>query len=89
MMHDDNNLCKSEFGFDSSETKNHVMSSTMEIIDSAQPWSQCSKKAIVDFLQDKRGECLLDQPQREMVSRNVLIEISSYTAIDYLLAIYY
>ena len=69
MMHDDNNLCKSEFGF--TETKNHVMSSTMESIDSAQPWSHCSRKAIVDFLQDKRGECLLDRPQREMVSCKV------------------
>ena len=66
MMHDDNPMCKSEFGF--TELKNHVMSPTMESIDSAQPWSHCSRKAILNFLQDKRGECLRDRPQQETVS---------------------
>ena len=71
MMHDDNPMCKSEFGF--TELKNHVMSPTMESIDSAQPWSHCSRKAILNFLQDKRGECLRDRPQQETVKIFILI----------------
>ena len=66
MVHDDNPLCNNGFGnFDSSK---HVMSATMDRIDSAQPWSQCSRKAIIYFLQDKRGECLRDRPQRPKVN---------------------
>ena len=43
------------------------MSSTIARIDVGQPWSVCSKKAVTEFLQDGRGDCLLDEPQKPKV----------------------
>jgi len=64
MMHDDNRLCRANFDIDA---RSHVMSSTMDRVDSAQPWSLCSKQAVLDFLQEGRGECLLDVPSQPKV----------------------
>ena len=65
MMHDDNRLCRANFA--AVDSSSHVMSSTMERVDSEQPWSLCSKQAVIDFLEDGRGECLLDRPQKAKV----------------------
>ena len=64
MMHDDNRLCRANFA---SDVTSHIMSSTMERVDRDQPWSLCSKQAVIDFLEDERGKCLLDQPQKPKV----------------------
>ncbi|CAK8693253.1 unnamed protein product [Clavelina lepadiformis] len=61
MMHDDNRLCRENFA--NLDPQSHVMSSTMERVDSEQPWSSCSRQAVLDYLQDGRGDCLLDKPQ--------------------------
>ncbi|XP_039254069.2 A disintegrin and metalloproteinase with thrombospondin motifs 4-like [Styela clava] len=61
MMHDDNRLCRANFGHINPNT--HIMSSTMNRVDSDEPWSLCSKEAITDFLESGRGSCLLDRPR--------------------------
>ena len=65
MMHDDNPLCRQNFNFP--EGSSYIMSQTMHRIDSNQPWSECSREAVIDFLQDNRGECLRDRPQKQKV----------------------
>lgn len=66
MMHDDNPLCRANFG--NMNPDSHIMSSTMNQIDAEQPWSMCSRKAITDFLESGRGECLYDEPQKPKVN---------------------
>ena len=66
MMHDDNSLCRANFDY--KDGSSYVMSQTMNRVDSNQPWSECSREAVIDFLQDKRGECLRDSPQQSKVN---------------------
>ena len=68
MMHDDNRVCFDNFP--SIQPRSHIMSSTMSRINRDQPWSVCSKKAVNDFLQDGRGDCLLDKPQKPKVDES-------------------
>eukprot|EP00059_Ciona_intestinalis_P001979 XP_002121984.1 A disintegrin and metalloproteinase with thrombospondin motifs 4 [Ciona intestinalis] len=65
MMHDDNRLCRANFA--NIDSTSHVMSPTMDRVDSEQPWSLCSKQALTDFLEDGGGACLLDRPQEPRV----------------------
>uniref|UniRef100_H2ZNU0 Peptidase M12B domain-containing protein n=1 Tax=Ciona savignyi TaxID=51511 RepID=H2ZNU0_CIOSA len=65
MMHDDNRLCRANFA--NVDSTSHVMSPTMDRVDSEQPWSLCSSQALTDFLEDGGGDCLLDRPQEPRV----------------------
>uniref|UniRef100_A0A3Q3X2V6 Peptidase M12B domain-containing protein n=1 Tax=Mola mola TaxID=94237 RepID=A0A3Q3X2V6_MOLML len=45
---------------------NHMMSPTLIQIDRSRPWSVCSAAIITEFLDRGHGDCLLDQPQRQL-----------------------
>ncbi|KAM3616433.1 uncharacterized protein V6R79_017746 [Siganus canaliculatus] len=63
MPHDNVKACEKVFG---KLKDNHMMSPTLIQIDRSQPWSVCSAAIITEFLDRGHGDCLLDQPQRQL-----------------------
>uniref|UniRef100_A0A667Y2F1 ADAM metallopeptidase with thrombospondin type 1 motif, 15b n=1 Tax=Myripristis murdjan TaxID=586833 RepID=A0A667Y2F1_9TELE len=63
MPHDNVKACEEVFG---KLRDNHMMSPTLIQIDRNRPWSVCSAAIITEFLDRGHGECLLDQPQRQL-----------------------
>uniref|UniRef100_A0AAQ4RNW4 Peptidase M12B domain-containing protein n=1 Tax=Gasterosteus aculeatus aculeatus TaxID=481459 RepID=A0AAQ4RNW4_GASAC len=61
MPHDNVKACEEVFG---KLKDNHMMSPTLIQIDRSRPWSACSAAIITQFLD--RGDCLLDQPQKQL-----------------------
>ncbi|XP_078594813.1 A disintegrin and metalloproteinase with thrombospondin motifs 9-like isoform X2 [Branchiostoma floridae x Branchiostoma japonicum] len=59
MPHDDNYRCKEEF---QSSYAYHVMAPTLSYNTKPWSWSDCSAKAITEFLDTGYGQCLLDEP---------------------------
>lgn len=63
MPHDNVKACEEVFG---KLKDNHMMSPTLIQIDRSRPWSVCSAAIITEFLDRGHGDCLLDQPQRQL-----------------------
>ncbi|XP_051253709.1 A disintegrin and metalloproteinase with thrombospondin motifs 15-like [Dicentrarchus labrax] len=63
MPHDNVKACEDVFG---KLKDNHMMSPTLIQIDRSRPWSVCSAAIITEFLDRGHGDCLLDQPQRQL-----------------------
>ncbi|XP_033833428.1 A disintegrin and metalloproteinase with thrombospondin motifs 15-like [Periophthalmus magnuspinnatus] len=63
MPHDNVKACEEVFG---KLKDNHMMSPTLIQIDRTRPWSVCSAAIITEFLDRGHGDCLLDQPQRQL-----------------------
>ncbi|XP_077579277.1 A disintegrin and metalloproteinase with thrombospondin motifs 15 [Stigmatopora nigra] len=63
MPHDNVKACEEVFG---KLHDNHMMSPTLIQIDRSRPWSVCSAAIITEFLDRGHGDCLLDQPQRQL-----------------------
>ncbi|XP_078678214.1 A disintegrin and metalloproteinase with thrombospondin motifs 9-like isoform X2 [Branchiostoma floridae x Branchiostoma belcheri] len=59
MPHDDNFRCKEEFH---SSYAYHVMAPTLSYNTKPWSWSDCSAKAITEFLDTGYGQCLIDEP---------------------------
>ncbi|KAM6907788.1 A disintegrin and metalloproteinase with thrombospondin motifs 15-like [Xenentodon cancila] len=64
MPHDNVKACEDVFG---KLQDNHMMSPTLIQINRTSPWSPCSAAIITEFLDSGHGECLLDQPQKQLV----------------------
>ncbi|KAM4742660.1 A disintegrin and metalloproteinase with thrombospondin motifs 15-like isoform 2-T2 [Anableps anableps] len=67
MPHDNVKACEEVFG---KLEDNHMMSPTLIQIDRSRPWSVCSAAIITEFLD--RGDCLLDQPQKQLTLQDSL-----------------
>ncbi|XP_019717205.1 A disintegrin and metalloproteinase with thrombospondin motifs 15 [Hippocampus comes] len=63
MPHDNVKACEEVFG---KLNDNHMMSPTLIQIDRSRPWSVCSAAIITEFLDRGHGDCLLDQPGRQL-----------------------
>uniref|UniRef100_A0A673C4M2 Peptidase M12B domain-containing protein n=1 Tax=Sphaeramia orbicularis TaxID=375764 RepID=A0A673C4M2_9TELE len=63
MPHDNVKACEEVFG---KLKDNHMMSPTLIQIDRSRPWSVCSAAIITEFLDRGHGDCLLDQPQKQL-----------------------
>uniref|UniRef100_A0AAQ4PG65 Peptidase M12B domain-containing protein n=1 Tax=Gasterosteus aculeatus aculeatus TaxID=481459 RepID=A0AAQ4PG65_GASAC len=63
MPHDNVKACEEVFG---KLKDNHMMSPTLIQIDRSRPWSACSAAIITQFLDRGHGDCLLDQPQKQL-----------------------
>ncbi|KAM6932960.1 A disintegrin and metalloproteinase with thrombospondin motifs 15-like [Xenentodon cancila] len=63
MPHDNVKACEDVFG---KLKDNHMMSPTLIQIDRSRPWSVCSAAIITEFLDRGHGDCLLDQPQKQL-----------------------
>ncbi|XP_057695758.1 A disintegrin and metalloproteinase with thrombospondin motifs 15-like [Corythoichthys intestinalis] len=63
MPHDNVKACEKVFG---KLKDNHMMSPTLIQIDRSRPWSVCSAAIVTEFLDRGHGDCLLDQPQRQL-----------------------
>ncbi|KAM8854448.1 A disintegrin and metalloproteinase with thrombospondin motifs 15-like [Synchiropus picturatus] len=63
MPHDNVKACEEVFG---KLKDNHMMSPTLIQIDRSRPWSVCSAAIITEFLDRGHGDCLLDQPHRQL-----------------------
>ncbi|XP_060090357.1 A disintegrin and metalloproteinase with thrombospondin motifs 5 [Heteronotia binoei] len=64
LSHDDSKFCEENFG--SMEDK-RLMSSILTSIDASKPWSKCTSATITEFLDDGHGNCLLDQPRKQIL----------------------
>uniref|UniRef100_A0A8C8A2C1 ADAM metallopeptidase with thrombospondin type 1 motif 15 n=1 Tax=Oryzias sinensis TaxID=183150 RepID=A0A8C8A2C1_9TELE len=64
MPHDNVRACEDVFG---KLQDNHMMSPTLVKMNRTSPWSPCSAAIITEFLDSGHGECLLDQPQKQLV----------------------
>ncbi|XP_006278955.4 A disintegrin and metalloproteinase with thrombospondin motifs 5 [Alligator mississippiensis] len=64
LSHDDSKFCEENFG--SMEDK-RLMSSILTGIDASKPWSKCTSATITEFLDDGHGNCLLDQPKKQIL----------------------
>ncbi|CAL1570870.1 unnamed protein product [Knipowitschia caucasica] len=69
MPHDNVKACEEVFG---KLKDNHMMSPTLIQIDRTRPWSVCSAAIITEFLDRGHGDCLLDQPQRQLSLPDIL-----------------
>lgn len=63
MPHDNVKACEEVFG---KLKDDHMMSPTLIQIDRSRPWSVCSAAIITEFLDRGHGDCLLDQPQKQL-----------------------
>ncbi|KAF6726462.1 A disintegrin and metalloproteinase with thrombospondin motifs 15 [Oryzias melastigma] len=63
MPHDNVKACEEVFG---KLKDDHMMSPTLIQINRSRPWSVCSAAIITEFLDRGHGDCLLDQPQKQM-----------------------
>ncbi|XP_004538000.1 A disintegrin and metalloproteinase with thrombospondin motifs 15 [Maylandia zebra] len=63
MPHDNVKACEEVFG---KLKDNHMMSPTLIQIDRSRPWSVCSAAIVTEFLDRGHGDCLLDQPQKQL-----------------------
>uniref|UniRef100_H3AYS6 A disintegrin and metalloproteinase with thrombospondin motifs 5 n=2 Tax=Latimeria chalumnae TaxID=7897 RepID=H3AYS6_LATCH len=77
LSHDDSKFCEENFG--TMEDK-RLMSSILTSIDASKPWSKCTSSTITEFLDDGHGDCLLDQPTRQILGPEELPG-QSYDAI--------
>uniref|UniRef100_A0A8D0EEH4 A disintegrin and metalloproteinase with thrombospondin motifs 5 n=1 Tax=Salvator merianae TaxID=96440 RepID=A0A8D0EEH4_SALMN len=64
LSHDDSKFCEENFG--SMEDK-RLMSSILTSIDASKPWSKCTSATMTEFLDDGHGNCLLDQPRKQIL----------------------
>ncbi|XP_074853397.1 A disintegrin and metalloproteinase with thrombospondin motifs 5 [Carettochelys insculpta] len=64
LSHDDSKFCEENFG--AMEDK-RLMSSILTSIDASKPWSKCTSATITEFLDDGHGNCLLDQPRKQIL----------------------
>ncbi|XP_029434046.1 LOW QUALITY PROTEIN: A disintegrin and metalloproteinase with thrombospondin motifs 5 [Rhinatrema bivittatum] len=64
LSHDDSKFCEENFG--SLEDK-RLMSSILTSIDASKPWSKCTSATITEFFDDGHGDCLLDQPRKQIL----------------------
>ncbi|XP_074007346.1 A disintegrin and metalloproteinase with thrombospondin motifs 5 [Numenius arquata] len=64
LSHDDSKFCEENFG--SMEDK-RLMSSILTSIDASKPWSKCTSATITEFFDDGHGNCLLDQPRKQIL----------------------
>ncbi|XP_021405833.2 A disintegrin and metalloproteinase with thrombospondin motifs 5 [Lonchura striata] len=64
LSHDDSKFCEENFG--SMEDK-RLMSSILTSIDASKPWSKCTSATITEFFDDGHGNCLLDQPRKQIM----------------------
>uniref|UniRef100_A0A8C6L7E8 ADAM metallopeptidase with thrombospondin type 1 motif 15 n=1 Tax=Nothobranchius furzeri TaxID=105023 RepID=A0A8C6L7E8_NOTFU len=69
MPHDNVKACEEVFG---KLKDNHMMSPTLIQIDGSRPWSVCSAAIITEFLDRGHGDCLLDQPQKQLLLQDNL-----------------
>ncbi|XP_032446563.1 A disintegrin and metalloproteinase with thrombospondin motifs 15 [Xiphophorus hellerii] len=69
MPHDNVKACEEVFG---KLKDNHMMSPTLIQIDRSRPWSVCSAAIITEFLDRGHGDCLLDQPQKQLTLQDSL-----------------
>ncbi|XP_078464180.1 A disintegrin and metalloproteinase with thrombospondin motifs 15-like [Lampetra planeri] len=73
MPHDNVKACERVAG---KQGEHHMMSPTITHVDRAQPWSACSAAIITDFLDNKHGDCLLDEPTNALTPPGELPGVS-------------